>query len=293
MAHPVIFTDLDGTLLDSPSGSIDEIRPALRLIRDLGIPMVICSSKTAAEIRYLRRTLENRDPFVSENGGGLFVPQGYFSFAVRDHRFDDTVISSVIVQQAGDCELVRLGSPYEDAKRIVRRLRQEGFPVKGFGDMSTDEISEATGLSLDEARMAQERDFDEPFVFEGDQTRERDLAKAVEDMGFRYLPGRFGHIVGNSDKGRAVSLLTSMYRTDLEDVVTIGVGDAPNDIPMLRVVDHPIAIRRRDGSYHPDMKMEGLILAGGAGPTGWSRALMDLLGRMRPSGPFDRASQRA
>ena len=49
----IIFTDLDGTLLDFRY-SYKEAVPALNLIRKKNIPLIICSSKTRAEIEKCR-----------------------------------------------------------------------------------------------------------------------------------------------------------------------------------------------------------------------------------------------
>src|SRR4030043_2006608 len=76
----IIFTDLDGTLLDRKTYSFEPAEPALNLIRTMGIPLVLSSSKTRAEIELYRRKLENEHPFISENGGGIFIPCTYFSF---------------------------------------------------------------------------------------------------------------------------------------------------------------------------------------------------------------------
>jgi mannosyl-3-phosphoglycerate phosphatase len=70
MQRVLIFTDLDGTLLDS-SYSFNDALPALDLIRERAIPLIICSSKTRAEIEHYRKRLDNRHPFISENGGGF------------------------------------------------------------------------------------------------------------------------------------------------------------------------------------------------------------------------------
>src|SRR4030067_130990 len=78
----IIFTDLDGTLLHPRTYSYDEAKPALELIRKRHIPLVLCSSKTWAEIEAYRKRLDNRHPFIVENGGGIFIPEGYFPFPV-------------------------------------------------------------------------------------------------------------------------------------------------------------------------------------------------------------------
>lgn len=77
----VVFTDLDGTLLDHATYRFDAALPALRLLKARQIPLVVCSSKTASEIEALRNRLRLSHPFISENGGAIFVPRGYFQHA--------------------------------------------------------------------------------------------------------------------------------------------------------------------------------------------------------------------
>ena len=76
----VIFTDLDGTLLDRNTYSFEPAQSTLHLIKQKNIPLVLSSSKTRAEIEFYRRRLENDHPFISENGGAVFIPRDYFSF---------------------------------------------------------------------------------------------------------------------------------------------------------------------------------------------------------------------
>jgi len=72
MAKIIVFTDLDGTLLHPKTYSFDAAMPALKLIKEKDIPLILCSSKTRAEIEVYRKKLDNQHPFVSENGGGIF-----------------------------------------------------------------------------------------------------------------------------------------------------------------------------------------------------------------------------
>ena len=71
----LIFTDLDGTLLDHDTYSWDEAIPALNLCRRLDYPLIMVSSKTRAELDVLRQEIGLSSPFVSENGGGIFFPE--------------------------------------------------------------------------------------------------------------------------------------------------------------------------------------------------------------------------
>lgn len=58
----LIMTDLDGTLLDHESYHWEAARPALQRLAAANIPVIINSSKTAAEIRELRGRLNNNWP---------------------------------------------------------------------------------------------------------------------------------------------------------------------------------------------------------------------------------------
>ena len=77
----IIVTDLDGTLLHPRTYSFEEALPALKLVRERGVPLVLCSSKTRAELEVCRKRLDNGHPFISENGGGIYLPAGYFPFS--------------------------------------------------------------------------------------------------------------------------------------------------------------------------------------------------------------------
>lgn len=263
MPKIVIFTDLDGTLLHPRTYSFEEARIALGEIRRRKIPLVLCSSKTRAEIEVYRARLNNVHPFIAENGGGIFVPPGYFPFS-----------ASGVLQ--GGYSVTVLGTPYDAIRKEFVRLRDSlNAAVKGFGDMDVEEIAALTGLSSEEASLAKEREFDEPFVFEG-PLDERFL-KTVEQAGLRWTRGRLYHVMGKSDKGKAVGMLKKWYEGEYGRIVSVGLGDGLNDSPLLRVVDRPVLVRKEDGTYEENISLPGLIRADGVGPEGWNRAVMRLL----------------
>lgn len=269
MRNRVVFTDLDGTLLDRDTYSFEPALPALRLLKEENIPLVICSSKTRVEIEYYRKKLDNHQPFVSENGGGIFIPEGYFGLSNGSH--------GLVPGDGSGYDTIRLGARYPDLRKALEELQREGFRVRGFGDMSSKEVAELANMSIEEAEMAQERDFDEPFVFAGDEGDFRRLFDAIAERGFTFTRGRFFHILGNSDKGRAVAILTDLYSKKFGDVETIALGDSPNDAPMLERVDYPVIVQKPDGTYDPGLSAPRFIRAEGAGPKGWNKALITLL----------------
>jgi mannosyl-3-phosphoglycerate phosphatase len=263
MMKPLIFTDLDETLLERRTYSFDRALEALVFIKKKDIPLVIVSSKTRAEIEHYREKLHNIHPFVVENGGGIYIPHGYF----RD-------LSNITISRQEAYDVIVLGTPYAELRQALQLLRTEGFIVRGFGDMTQEEIIHLTGLSTEDAKMAAERQFDEPFTFEGDI---RKLSVSVERKDLRLSMGRFFHLTGESDKGRAVDILLELYRRQFGDITSIALGDSPSDAPMLRMVDCPVLVQKDDGTYDENVKVPKLIKAEGIGPEGWKRAVMKLL----------------
>ncbi len=261
----IIFTDLDGTLLHPRTYSFDEARSALELIRRRDIPLVLCSSKTRAEVEVYRRRLANDHPFISENGGGVFIPEGYFPSAV-----DGKI-------QAG-YRLICFGSPYQELRNTLTDLRERlSIKVRGFGDMSAQEIAFISGLSESEAALAKMRDFDEPFIFEGSGAQADVFLQAIEARGYRWTRGAFYHITGENDKGRAATFLNDLYEKKYGPILTIGIGDSLNDLPLLRAVDLPVLVQKENGTYEEGITLPNLKRADGIGPGGWNRMIMSLL----------------
>lgn len=268
----IIFSDLDGTLLDE-TYSFAAADAALEMIASCDIPLVLCSSKTRGEIEFYRARLANRRPFISENGGGIFFPQGSFPDNLLSARHN-------LLSEAG-YRMIRLGEPYARLRRALGELREEGFSVTGFGDLSVEEVSERTALPRKEALLAMQRDFDEPFFFDGDASEQEKLAQAIQAKGLRTTRGVYHHLLGDNDKGKAIDILSDMYRTLYGGITTIALGDSPNDLSMLKRVDIPIAVRRPDGRHHPALDLPNLMRAGGIGPEGWNRAVLELIQKLK------------
>ena len=265
MTQIIIITDLDGTLLHPVTYSFDEALPALELIRTRSIPLILCSSKTMAEIGLYRERLENRDPFISENGGGVFIPEGYFHFPVEG-------------KLTNGYRVITLGRPYSEVRNVFRDVQKRtGIKARGFGDMDAVEVAQLTGMELSDAELAKQRDFDEPFTFEEEEKRPGVFLKAVEEAGLHWTQGRFYHILGDHDKGKAVKILKGYYERAHGDVKTIGLGDSFNDLPLLQSVDYAVLVQKEDGSYEERIALPRLIKARGIGPAGWNEAVMALI----------------
>ena len=265
MKKLIVFTDLDGTLLDLNTYSFEKALPALELLGQKDVPLVFCSSKTRKEIEWYRQKMINQHPFIAETGGGIYIPGAYFPFAIE--------APGHACEAAQEYLLIRLGARYAVLRSALKDLQRQGFRVTGFGDMAVEDLMQITNLSREEAVMSQAREFDEPFLFEGSEEDRHRLCAAISEKGLRYAQGRFLHVTGNSDKGRAVALMIQLYRKQFGEVVTVAVGDRRTDLPMFEQVDYPFLVKKPDGSYEPGMTGENIIKAGGIGPEGWAQAI--------------------
>lgn len=265
----LVFSDLDGSFLDHGDYNYTGSLPALRRIQHEGWPLVFVTSKTRSEVEHLQGEIGLREPFVVENGGGIFFPTRYGNLdlpeAVPAHGY----------------RLIRLGRSYDEVRAFVEDL-PESLSVRGFGDMSPEEVQAATGLPMDRALMARARDFTEPFL-PLDGSRVPELERRAEAAGLKVVQGgRFFHLVGSDqDKGRAVEVTIRILRDHCErPVTTVGLGDSMNDLPMLEAVDIPILIPNPKGRP-PAIEWDHLITARYQGSKGWGDALLRLMDRLR------------
>jgi mannosyl-3-phosphoglycerate phosphatase len=263
----IIFTDLDGTLLDSETYSYEKSLAAINRLKENNIPVVFCSAKTRAEQEIYRRELGLFYPFIVENGGAIFIPRAYFPFPFDYRKGVDDLLA------------IELAIPYSRVRKLLAKIRDEhGFRFRGLGDMSAAEVAEITGLNIEFARLAKRREYDEPVEFES--SGEEDLSKFLAKLGEAGLywshGGRLYHVMGGGGKGKAVEILSGLYRKMWGQIRTVGLGNGLNDLPMLSQVDIPFLVQKRDHSWE-DMNLPRLRKVQGVGPEGWSRAIVPIL----------------
>lgn len=265
----LIFSDLDGSLLDDTNYSFEPALPAVTALRKNGIPLVFCTSKTRAEIEPLRAKLNNSHPFVSENGGAIYIPREYFSHKWDYSREDEKYL------------IIELGTPYAQIRKILDKIKIETCErIRGFGDLSEEEIALFCDFSVEDAGLAKLREYDEPFFLE----EKRHLPKIEELATQANLQitrgGRFFHLIGKNDKGKAVRRLRELYDAENGPYTTIGIGDSLNDLSMLKNVDYPVLLQESDGNYNESINWANLIRVPGKGPASWRKAIVSLLDRL-------------
>lgn len=259
-AELIVITDLDGTLLDHYSYSFAAAVPALKLLEERGIPLVLCSSKTAAEIYPLRAALETEAPFIVENGAAVYLPAG--------DRDDDEAL-----------ENVAFGMNRAEVLEILQAARiKEGADFVGFNDMTVGDIMDCTGLDEASAGNALQREFTEPVLWRDSEEKKQRFIRRVGKQGITAVQGgRFLHFAGGPDKGAAVRWLRDYYGKKWgHRPQVIALGDGENDMSMLREADFPVLVRSPVNGF-PTLEREDVYRTELTGPAGWNEALLKIL----------------
>lgn len=250
----LVFTDLDGTLLNHHDYSYEDARPALDRLQLAGIPVILTTSKTAAEVEALRRELDNHDPYIVENGSLYIVNDG---------------------------ETEYLASSYEETLAEIHALRaQYGFRLRGFHDLDDATVAEVTGLSPGDAHRARQRLSSEPILWDDSAERLQEFEACLGERGYRLLRGgRFYHVLGaRAGKDRAMAAVAARYG-DGESVVTVALGDSPNDGDMLEKAGVAVVIPAAAGKRLALKRTERTVYASQPGSAGWNTAVQRILDR--------------
>ena len=172
-----------------------------------------------------------------------------------------------------------LGVPRHRLIVILQALQEEGWPIRGLSEMSVAEVEDITGLSLGASRRALDRLASEPFIFVSQQTPEgADLPQRVRELGGNLVQGgRLWHLLGAGvDKGAAVEAVRTCIPL-VGSVPSAAVGDAWNDLDMLRRAEHRFLL----GQSVPDRELpRGVERISERGPAGFVEAMARFRSRL-------------
>lgn len=275
----LIFTDLDGTLLDHYSYSWNDAKPAISRAKHLGVPIIINTSKTRCEVRTL---LENmgleKQPYVVENGSAIVLPTiSTPLLKTLNHRSNYKIIDGQHVWQLGTARSVLC-----DFLKEIRKNHKWCF--ESYQDWSIEEIMAKTGLPMVSALESQNKEFSEPFQWLDTTDKFLEFEALVKENNFKILKGgRFYHLQGDINKASAFDFFET-YKQELFNcdrvLKIIALGDNSNDIAMLNQADFPICIESPVDDF-PVINNPNVRYSEQFGPLGWNRqihALFDELG---------------
>lgn len=247
----LIFTDLDGTLLDHHNYSFDAAKEMLLYIKMKQIPMIIVTSKTKNEVIALQKELNITMPFIVENGAGIYIPNGERYASITMGKTHTEILEA-----------------FETCAKVIS--------MRGFSDMSDEEVAKLTDLPLQRASAARLRNYTEPFVL-NEHEKLSELTKMANKDGLDIVKGgRFYHLITQGqDKAQAIKYVIKHYqKMHYKKFKTVALGDSTNDLTMLQSVDIPILIPQADGNYISH-NIDHIIKAPYPGPQGWNAALKE------------------
>jgi mannosyl-3-phosphoglycerate phosphatase family protein len=271
----LISTDLDGTLIDHDTYSYQAAVPALRRCEQLGVPVVLNTSKTYSETVALQRQLGVNAPIIVENGSALF-----FSAAGRTKNSESPDLLD------GDNYKV-FGVPRTDLLTFIEHIRASyNWRFEGFNDWSVQQIAEHTGLDLGAAERAKSKQFSEPFVWRDSAETLLQFRQLAKQSGLQVLKGgRFYHLQGQTDKAKPLSWLMENYKevftksssSSNRTPILVCLGDSHNDVAMLNIADIAVCVRSPVAEYPTLMSDNSKIYTKGCGPVGWAEAVFSVL----------------
>ncbi|MBU2862722.1 HAD-IIB family hydrolase [Reinekea forsetii] len=271
----IVYTDLDGSLIDHHSYDFSLAVPALAALRTHDIPVIPVSSKTRAEIEPLSESLRLNTPFIVENGAAVFIPK------TADYAYFDTL---KLTQQ--EHHYVKAFAPSIHYWAIVFKELSNVLPnaFTPFSQLSTAELVKITGLNAKQAELAKQREFSDPLYWFGNDAQFAQLTRFCQNKHIEIVQGgRFVHLLKGSNKGESVAWLHQQLQAqENATLCSIGLGDGENDIAMLKVVDWPVQIKSPTHNF-PIFDHPLCLRTENVGPAGWNEAMFKLIPALNSS----------
>jgi D-glycerate 3-kinase len=265
--QPIIFTDLDGTLLDHADYNTNNISELLQQLQNAHIPVVFNTSKTFCEVIELKNDLNIQQPFIVENGAAVFIPEDYFE------------LKPIGCKKIGAYWCYAMAKPLSSLLKDLNTLKADyKAHYKLFSDLSSEQISELTGLDDAQARRAQTRDYSDPLYWYGNDELLTAFVNDVEALGYDIkIGGRFIHIAKNTDKSAAQQWLVKQFTHHFRKPLTvIALGDSDNDKQMLEHANIAIIIANPASKKPVKLSHNKARYSQSPAPLGWIEEITSL-----------------
>jgi mannosyl-3-phosphoglycerate phosphatase len=265
----VMFSDPDTIRQDGVPGWT-ATRAAIRALEGRGVTVVLWGNETRSQLEVIQRELDLHHPFISETGGGLFVPHGYFP---------DRLVGGRV---APNYRVVDFGKPYYIVAEALHEVaRKVAADIIGFSDMSIQDVADDYGLSLSQAHLAKLREYDEPFrMLDCEPATYSRICSALRRLGLRcFTHEAFHHATGVTSRTDSVRLVTSLYRRVSDGhVLTIGLAKARSETCLLQAADLPVVVQSNTAdAARLGRKVPTARFTDTDDPQDWSKAIMQLI----------------
>jgi mannosyl-3-phosphoglycerate phosphatase len=268
----VLFTP--ARLLGSPTHAANPIRVVLAEIDRQHIPLVLSTSGTRAQLELLRRKIGHGHPFITESGGGVFIPEGYFALRIEGAR------------RAGRYLCLPFGRSSADAAEALQDIAAAAdAEFVRYPEISTREISRDTGISEREAEASREREFTERFYFVGNVDAAVPAFEAMaSERGWHVKrSGPWWELYSGNDEAKAARRLMQLYRQALRSrVKSVGIGASAEDLNLLAASDQTFILPQSAGQFDQVLvsRLPHATRTAVPGSTGWSETVLNILSRI-------------
>ena len=256
-----VVSDVDGTLMDH-SYDLTPAKETIKTLQKLSIPVILCTSKTASEVKVIRKELNLSDPYIVENGAAIY--------------------GESLKQVNGK---IILGEKYETLEEILNFISKEiDFKLIPLNNLTDEEATQLTGLKGNSLNLMRDRHWSMPFLNPPSSLEEK-INFCCEKFKVAIFKGnRMSHLLSkNSNKGKAINALKKY--SNIKNIQIIGLGDSPNDLPLLLNSDIKIVIPGIDGpnlNLMDQLKDLEFTLASEPNGYGWKSEINKLINKLLP-----------
>jgi len=251
-----VVSDVDGTLMDH-AYDLSPARETIKKLQNLSIPVILCTSKTASEVKVIREELNLTDPYIVENGAAIY--------------------GESLKKVNGE---IILGIKYESLEEILNIISDEiDYKLIPLNNLTDQEATQLTGLKGNSLNLMRDRHWSMPFLNPPSYLEEK-INICCKKLKVDIFKGnRMSHLLSiKSNKGKAINTLKEY--SNVQNIKIIGLGDSPNDLPLLLNSDIKIVIPGVDGpnlNLLDQLKDLEFILASEPNGYGWQNEINKLI----------------
>ncbi|MDA9704242.1 mannosyl-3-phosphoglycerate phosphatase-related protein [Prochlorococcus sp. AH-736-L19] len=255
-----VVSDVDGTLMDH-SYDLTPAKETIITLQKLSIPVILCTSKTASEVKVIRKELNLTDPYIVENGAAIY--------------------GESLEKVNGE---IILGKRYEYLEEILNFISKEiDYKLIPLNSLTDQEATQLTGLKGDSLNLMRDRHWSMPFLNPPGFLEEKINICSKKFQVDIFKGNRMSHLLStNSNKGKAINVLKKY--SNIQNIKIIGLGDSPNDLPLLLNSDIRIVIPGKDGpnlNLLDQLKDLEFTLASEPNGYGWKNEINKLINKLK------------
>lgn len=266
-----VVTDVDGTIVGSEGTPSDATVHAVASLRVRRIALVVATARTPAGVAALGPLRPHITIAVCCTGAIGWFP--HRDEVLWQHVLDPSVVNAVVEFVAS--ELPGGAVAAYDGQRWI--TTDNYLRVRGATPRGPVQSAPSVDITRVHARTMAicHPDLDAGHVAALLRARIPDLPATLAHA----TPELLDINPAGSDKATGVARALAILGIDPSD--TIGFGDMPNDLPMLALVGHPVAV----GNAHPDVIALAATVTAAVDDDGFARALDSLKIIAGPRGP--------